>query len=86
MVLNFLLYEGIFRRILGFLWGGTFMAFVITTLLVFFWNYLWTKNWIFSIKSQLLSMNRKELELLRDRIEILLASKFDENGERVGWG
>lgn len=85
MIINYMLYEGIFRRILVFFWGGTFVAMLITTLLVFFWNYLWTKHWILSVKSRLLGMDKVELELLRDKINMLLESKFDEKGNRIGW-
>jgi len=85
MVLNFLLYEGIFRRILVVFLGGTFLAMVITTFLVFMWNYVWARQWSLSVKSQLLSMNKDELAALREKIDALLKSKFDDEGKRIGW-
>jgi len=85
MVLSFLLYEGILRRILIVLWGGTFLGMLITTFIVFLWNFFWNQYWSLSIKSQLLNMDHQELLDLHDRVMLLLNSKFDDEGERIGW-
>ena len=85
MIISFLLYEGILRRLLVAFWGGTFLGMLITTFLVFIWNYFWNKHWSLSIKSQLLSMDKTELQLLREKTDILLKSKFDDEGKRIGW-
>ena len=85
MILSFLLYEGLFRSLLIKFFGGTFLAMIITTLLVFIWNYLWNRHWSLSIKSQLLSMDKAELNVLSEKIDALLNSKFDDEGKRIGW-
>jgi hypothetical protein len=85
MVLSFLLYEGILRRILIVLWGGTFLGMLITTFIVFLWNFFWNQYWSLSIKSQLLNMDHQELLDLHDQVMLLLNSKFDDEGKRIGW-
>jgi putative flippase GtrA len=43
-VLNWLLYEGIFRPLFHF---ATLIGMVISTFIVFYWNYFWNKVWTF---------------------------------------
>ena len=84
MVLSWFLYEGVFRNLLLSLWMGTFLAMMITTLLVFVWNYFW--NWRFSLSmdAQIYNMNRKELLALSDQVSLaLLSQKFNHKGERI---
>ncbi len=80
--LNWVLYEGLFRRILESFWGGTFLALTVTVILVFLWNYTWNKIWCFSPASQILQLKRDQLLELRDKIEVILSEKHDHKGER----
>lgn len=82
-VLNWILYEFVFRNILLFLWGGTFIAMVITTLLVFFWNYSLNKRWSLKSDAQIMKMKKHELIQLKDKIERLLSETFDNSGNRM---
>lgn len=82
LILSFLLYEGLFRILLVPFWGGTFIGMFITTILVFFWNYLWNRHWSLSIDSQLLAMKKGELKVLQGKIQALLNSSFDHEGRR----
>ena len=78
MLLSFILYEGVFRVVLGGFWGGTFLGMLITTLIVFLWNFFWNKHWSLGIKSQILTMNKSELLDLQERVRLLLKQKFGE--------
>jgi hypothetical protein len=71
-VLSWILYEGIFRPFLSSLWGGTFIGMVITTLIVFLWNYTWNKRWSLKPDAQIIKMKKHELETLKAKIEKLL--------------
>lgn len=82
-VLNWILYEFVFRNVLLFLWGGTFIAMVITTLLVFFWNYSLNKRWSLKPDAQIMKMKKHELMRLKDKIERLLSETFDNSGNRM---
>jgi hypothetical protein len=64
------------------MWGGTFLGMVIVTVLVFLWNFFWNKRWSLKPSSQVMGMKRSELLELKGKIEGLLSSKFDHNGER----
>lgn len=82
-ILTFLLYEGIFRRLLISFWGGAFLGMIVTTLLVFFWNYFWNRHWSLSINAQLYSMNKGELNELQYNIKKVMASNFDAKALRL---
>jgi len=71
-VLSWILYEGIFRPVLSSLWGGTFIGMVITTLIVFTWNYTWNKRWSLKPDAQIMKMKKHELETLKTKIQKLL--------------
>ena len=64
--LSWLLYEGFFRPLLAPMFAGTFIGMVIVTVLVYLWNFTWNKRWSLSLKSQIMNMNRKELEEARN--------------------
>lgn len=83
MLLSFLIYEGFLRILLAPLPLGTFLGMLITTLLVFAWNYFWNKKWSLGVRSQLLMMKKNELFDLREFLEVLLDQKFDHKGERI---
>lgn len=83
MVLSYLLYEGLFRTFMSPFPGGLFLGMLITTLIVFSWNYLWNKSWSLGVRSQLLMMKRTELEEIQLITEFLLKEKFDFKGERI---
>jgi len=82
-VLSWVLYEGVFRIILVSLWGGTFLGMVITTVLVYLWNFTWNKHWSLKPSAQVMKMNRTDLMELRERIDGLLKSRFDAEGKRL---
>lgn len=71
-VLSWIIYEGIFRPFLSSIWGGTFIGMVITTLIVFLWNYTWNKRWSLKPDAQIMKMKKHELETLKAKIEKLL--------------
>lgn len=81
-ILSYLLYEGIFRRLLIEIWGGAFLGMVITTILVFLWNFTWNRKWSLNSGAQILQMKKSELLELDSRIQILLREKFDYLGDR----
>jgi hypothetical protein len=83
MLLSYLLYEGIFRIFMSPYPGGLFLGMMVTTILVFFWNFFWNKKWSLGINSQILTMKKDELELLNAKVERLLKQKFDHKGERI---
>jgi len=60
-VLNWLIYEHAVRPVFV-IFGqiGTFTGIVVTTVLVFLWNYFWNKRWSLNAKSQILKMSDKE--------------------------
>lgn len=82
-VLSYLLYEGLFRVLLLPYPGGRYLGMVITTVIVYFWNYSWNRRWSLKPTAQIQGMKRNELLELNDQIEVLLKSKFDAKGERV---
>lgn len=67
-VLSWLLYEGVFRVLLFELPFGTFLAMVIVTIIVYFWNFTWNKKWSLKVDSQIQGMNRIQLQELRRKI------------------
>lgn len=83
MILSFLLYEGFLRIVLSPFPGGTFLGMLVTTLIVFLWNYIWNKSWSLGVGSQLLMMKKDELMNLKENLELLLDQKFDHKGERL---
>lgn len=83
MVLSYFLYEGFFRTFLSSYPGGMFMGMMITTLLVFFWNFIWNKRWSLGINSQILTMKKDELQELGIKVDQLLKQKFSHKGERI---
>ena len=83
MVISWILYEGFFRNILVSLWGGTFLAMFITTILVFMWNYVFNKKWSLGINSQIYIMKKHDLNILRGKVDSLLDQKFDRKGRRI---
>lgn len=83
MLLSYFLYEGFFRNFMSVYPGGLFMGMMITTFLVFFWNYIWNKKWSLGINSQILTMNKPELQDLHERVRVLLKQKFSPKGERI---
>lgn len=82
-VLSWLLYEGFFRVLLLSLPFGTFIGMVITTCLVFLWNYTWNKRWSLNSDAQILKMKKHELQTLRTKVDELLSKRFDEKGNRL---
>ena len=83
MLLSYLLYEGFIRTVMSVYPGGLFMGMMITTLLVFFWNFIWNKKWSLGINSQILTMKKDELQDLQIRVDQLLKQKFSHKGERI---
>jgi len=83
MLLSYFLYEGFFRTFMGVYPGGLFLGMMITTILVFCWNYIWNKHWSLGINSQILTMNKPELQELNERVKALLKQKFDAKGKRI---
>lgn len=83
MVLSWILYEGFFRNLLGSMFGGTFFGMMITTLLVFCWNYVLNKRWSLGIHSQVLTMKKSSLKELQLKVSYLLKQKFDAKGKRI---
>jgi hypothetical protein len=81
--LSWLLYEGFFRILFASVWMGTLIGMLITTLLVFLWNYFWNKHWSLGINSQILTMKYDELSELREKVNVLLKSKFNDKGDRI---
>jgi len=83
MILNFLLYEGIIRRIFVNFLGGIFLFFgmILSTLIIFFWNYFWNMKWSLSIDSQIYSMKKGELIELQEKIQKVLQSKAEADAE-----
>lgn len=64
-VLQWILYEGIFRSMFSGFLGlgfGTFVGTATAVLCVFFWNFIWNKKWSLSIRSQILKMKPDELD------------------------
>lgn len=82
MLLSFLLYEGFFRTFMSPFPGGLFFGMMITTILVFLWNYFWNKNWSLGIRSQILTMKEEELLDLQKRVKLLLKQKFGNKGSK----
>ena len=83
MVIQFLLYEGFFRLLLGNFWGGTFLAMGITVFIVFMWNYFLNRHWSLGIHSQLITLDKGELLEIQEKIRVLLKQKFSHKGERI---
>ncbi len=71
-VLSYVLYEGILRRLLVAYPGGTFLGMVITTIIVFLWNFTWNKRWSLKPSSQILNMPKDQLAELRSKIDKIL--------------
>jgi hypothetical protein len=82
VILNFVLYEGFFRTLLMNLWGGTFLAFIITTTIVFLWNYLLNLKWSLNISAQIMKMKKQDLLALRENIDKILEKKFHASGSK----
>lgn len=82
-LLSWLLYEGFFRIVFSGFPFGTLIGMLITTVLVFLWNYFWNKTWSLGINSQILVMKHHELTELNAKVSQLLKEKFDHNGERI---
>ena len=83
MILSWIIYEGFLRSLMVNFLGGTFFGMLITTFLVFLWNYTWNKKWSLGIHSQIMHMNKHELLELHERLKVLLKQKFDHKGERI---
>lgn len=83
MILSWIIYEGFLRSLMVNFLGGTFFGMLITTVMVFMWNYFWNKNWSLGIHSQIMHMKKYELQELHERIKVLLKQKFDHKGERI---
>jgi len=83
MILSWIIYEGFLRSLMVNFLGGTFFGMLITTFLVFLWNYTWNKNWSLGIHSQIMHMKKYELQELNERLKVLLKQKFDHKGERI---
>lgn len=81
-VLSWFLYEFIFRPVLNF-WGGSLLAMVCTTALVFLWNYFWNWRFSLSIEAQIASMKKSELLELQEKVAAALSQDFDHKGERI---
>lgn len=73
-ILGWLLFN-IFRLILVF----EFLAWVVTTLCVFMWNYTWNKVWSLNAFAQLNSMKIAKLEEMQERIAEILERKESES-------
>lgn len=73
-ILSWILYEIIFRPLLLNVLAGTFFGMVITTFLVFLWNYFWNKQWSLSFRSHIQKMNNQKLKeahkLIHERLRI----------------
>lgn len=67
-VLSWFLYEGVFRALLVGLPFGTFLAMVIVTIIVYFWNFTWNKRWSLKVDSQIMSMKKKDLLEMKQKI------------------
>ena len=83
MIIQFVLYEGIFRLMLKGFWGGTFLGMLITVFVVFMWNYVLNRHWSLGINSQIITMNKGDLLELQEKVKALLAQKFSHKGERL---
>lgn len=83
MLLSYALYEGFFRTFMSPFPFGLFFGMLITTVIVFCWNYLWNKKWSLGINSQILTMKKDELMELRRNVDLLLKQKFSHKGERI---
>lgn len=79
MLLSYFLYEGFFRTYMSPYPGGLFLGMLLTTFLVFLWNYFWNRHWSLGINSQILTMDKPELEELQCRIRLLLSQKFSNS-------
>lgn len=82
-ILNYALYEWVFRALFLYLWGGTFIAWIMATFLVAFWNYYLNKRWSLKPDAQILKMKKAELLDLKAKVEGLLSGKFDRKGKRI---
>lgn len=86
MILSWLLYECVFRILfvdMWQLWLGSFWGMMLTTTLVFLWNYSLNKKWSLNTTAQITGMKKPELEELRETIDDLLEHKFDAAGNRI---
>lgn len=81
-VLNWFLYEFIFRPNFVF-FGGSLLAFVCVTALVFLWNYFWNWRFSLSMEAQVASMKKNDLLGLQERVAAALSQDFDAKGERI---
>lgn len=83
MILNFLLYEGIIRRIFVNFFGGIFLFFgmILSTLIIFFWNYFWNMKWSLNVNAQIYSMSMGDLLAFQEKIKRVLDSKFGAAAE-----
>lgn len=81
-LLSFFLYEVVLRpRFLFF--GGSFLAFILVTLIVFCWNYFWNHLFSLSMEAQVASMKKQELLELQRKVKEALSQRFDAKGERI---
>ena len=83
LCLSWFLYEQMFRNLMIGIWGGTFMAMAITTLLVFFWNYFWNWRFSLSMEAQVANMSKQDLLELQEKVMMALSQNFDHKGERI---
>lgn len=57
---------------------GEFVAYVVTALCTFMWNFIWNKKWALNIKAQLIRLKREELSAAQQIIGDLLDEKDAE--------
>jgi hypothetical protein len=83
-VLSWVIYEHIFRPMFLPMFGGTFIGMVLTTIIIYVWNYNLSKNWSLKSDAQVLSMRKPQLLEMREKIDqIILNEHFDKKGKRV---
>lgn len=81
-VLSWFLYEFAFRPSFNF-FGGSFLAFICVTFIVFIWNYFWNWRFSLSINAQVASMKKDELLGLQEKVAAALSQDFTAKGERI---
>lgn len=81
-VLSWFLYEFLFRPNFVF-FGGSFLAFISVTALVFLWNYFWNWRFSLSMEAQVASMKKRELLELQEKVKAALSQDFDAKGDRI---
>ena len=74
-LLSYGLYEGMFRPALSVFFGGAFLAMVITTIVVFVWNFEFNKAWGLNFRAQIQKLKENELKEARYLIEERLGAK-----------